>query len=42
MRQIKPETAIRRRVKALQEALKAADEENVERNIGGGRQKKVV
>ena len=27
MRQIKPETAIRRRVKALQEALKAADEE---------------
>ena len=27
MRQIKPETAIKRRVKALQEALKAADEE---------------
>ena len=27
MRQIKPETAIKRRVKALQEALKVADEE---------------
>ena len=27
MRQIKPETVIRRRVKALQEALKVADEE---------------